>query len=110
MQELLQVLQILLALCNIALLMFGFYKFLRRPSDDIKERVIAIEIKQADMERSLQKGNDKFKDQSETNEVLLHSVFALIEFEMQYCLTEKKPITSNLEKAKDALYQYMYKS
>ena len=110
MQELLQVLQILRALCNIALLMFGFYKFLRRPSDDIKERVIAIEIKQADMERSLQKGNDRFKDQSETNEVLLHSVFALIEFEMQYCLTEKKPITSNLEKAKDALYQYMYKS
>ena len=51
---------------------------------------------------------DKWKEtQDETNEVLIRSVFALLEFEVHYCETEHKPISKNLERAKDDLHDYL---
>ena len=43
----------------------------------------------------------------ETNEVLIHSTMALIEFEIQYCLTEKKSLSPELQRAKDDLQSYL---
>ena len=43
----------------------------------------------------------------DTNEVLIRSVFALLEFEVHYCETEQKPISKNLERAKDDLHDYL---
>ena len=54
-------------------------------------------------------GNDRFREQEEANDVLIHCVLALIEFEIQYCLTEHKEPSDDLKKAKDILHNYLAK-
>ena len=101
--------QLILAICNIAIIGYGFYKFLGKPHDDIKDRISDCELEIKEIKRSLDRGEDNFKAQDDTNEVLIHSIMALIEFEIQYCLTEKKPMSKDLEKAKDDLHSYLAK-
>lgn len=67
------------------------------------------DLKIKEIEVSLKQGNDRFREQEDTNEVLIRSVFALLEFEVHYCETEHKPISKNLEKAKDDLHDYLAK-
>ena len=67
------------------------------------------DLKFDEIEKSLHEGNDNFREQAETNEVLIRSTFALLEFEVHYCETEHKPISKNLEKAKDDLHDYLAK-
>ena len=70
-------------------------------------RISAAEVEIKDIKQSLRLGNDKFSTQEKTNEVLIRSTFALIEFEIQYCLTEKKQLSKDLEKVKEDLHNYL---
>lgn len=105
----LPVLQTVLAFCNICVLGYALLKFLNRPHNALEERVNAHDIEIREIKASLLQGNDRFRDQDDTNEVLIRSVLALVEFEMQYCLTEKKPMSNGLEKAKESLDNYLAK-
>ena len=105
----LPVLQTVLAFCNICVLGYALFKFLNRPHNTLEERVNAHDVEIADIKKSLLQGNDRFREQDDTNEVLIRSVFALLEFEVHYCETEHKPISKNLEKAKDDLHEYLAK-
>jgi hypothetical protein len=105
----LQMMQLFLSFGNVCIMLYAFKKFLSKPHDSLEERVAVLELEQREMKERLIKGNDKFRDQDNTNEVLIHSVLALIEFEMQYCLSEKKPITEELQKAKENLHSYLAK-
>lgn len=106
---LLPFLQTILAFANICIIGYGFYKFLGRPRNSLEERVNAHDVEIKEIKASLLQGNDRFREQEDTNEVLLHSLLALIEFEIQYCLTENKPISKDLERAKDNLHSYLSK-
>ena len=97
----------ILAALNICIIGYGFYKFMNRPHDTLEERVNLHELEIKEIKQSLLQGNDRFREQEDTNEVLIRSVFALIEFEVHYCETEQKPISKNLEKAKDDLHDYL---
>ncbi len=103
----LQMMQLFLSFGNVCIMLYAFKKFLSKPHDSLEERVAMLELEQREMKERLVKGNDKFRDQDNTNEVLIHSVLALIEFEMQYCLSEKKPVTEELQKAKENLHSYL---
>lgn len=103
----LQMMQLFLSFGNVCIMLYAFKKFLSKPHDSLEERVAVLESEQREMKERLLKGNDKFREQDNTNEVLIHSVLALIEFEMQYCLSEKKPITEELQKAKENLHSYL---
>ena len=105
---------IFLQLANIVIIGYALFKFLNRPHNTLEEkhealskRVDAHDLKFEEIDKSLHLGNDKFREQDDTNEVLIRSVFALIEFEVHYCETEQKPISKNLEKAKDDLHDYL---
>lgn len=109
-------LQIFLQLANITVIVYGLFKFLNKPHDTLEEqhkalakRVDMHDLKFDEIEKSLHEGNDNFREQAETNEVLIRSTFALLEFEVHYCETEHKPISKNLEKAKDDLHDYLAK-
>ena len=102
-------LQTILALANICVLGYAFARFVNKPRTNLEERVNALEIEIKEVKTSLLQGNDRFRDQEDTNEVLIKSVLALIEFEMSYCLTEKKPVSKDLERAKDDLHSYLSK-
>jgi hypothetical protein len=99
---------------NICVLGYALFKFLNKPHNTLEERINAIDVrlreldvKLREIDTSLKQGNDRFREQDDTNEVLIRSVFALLEFEVHYCETEQKPITKNLEKAKDDLHDYL---
>lgn len=101
--------QLILAFGNICVLGYALYKFMNKPHDTLEDRVNAHEVEIADIKKSLLQGNDRFREQEDTNEVLIRSVFALLEFEVHYCETEQKPITRNLERAKDELHDFLSK-
>lgn len=98
-----------LQFANIMIILWAFKNFLRKPQDTLEERVNAHEVEIKEIKQSLLQGNDRFRVQDDTNEVLIKSVLALVEFEMQYCLTEKKPMSNGLEKAKASLDDYLAK-
>lgn len=105
--ELLPVLQTIIAIANIIVLGYALVKFLNKPHDTLEDKVNDHESRIKVLEGQNTQANEKFKEQEDTSEVLIRSVFALLEFEVHYCETEQKPITKNLEKAKDDLHDYL---
>jgi hypothetical protein len=79
------------------------------PFKTLSNKVEEHEVRIGKIESSLFLGNDRFREQEATNEVLLRSILALVEFEIQYCITENKPISKDLEKAKDDLHSFLSK-
>lgn len=106
-QQILSILQLLLAMANIFILIYAFLKFINRPHDTLESRVSFVETEIKEIKQSLHLGNDRFTLQDRTNEVLIHSVLALIEFEIQYCLTEHKDMSKGLEQAKEDLNRFL---
>ena len=108
-QSILPVFQLFLSFANICIVIYAFFKFINKPHDSLESRVSTIEVKVEEIMRSLQLGNDRFSRQKDTNEVLIRSTLALVEFEIQYCLTEHKDMSKGLEKAKEDLNSYLSK-
>ena len=102
--------QAFLIFCNVCIMLYVFKGFVSKPHNNLEERINKVELKVEDIEDSLKQGNDKFREQNTTNEVLLNSTLALIEFEIQYCLTENKHISPELQKAKENLHGYLSKN
>lgn len=106
-QTVLPILQLVLTFGNICVLGYALFKFLNRPHSSLEERVNQHDVEIKEIKQSLLQGNDRFREQEDTNEILLRCTFALLEFEVHYCETEQKPISKNLEKAKDDLHDYL---
>lgn len=107
-------LQTFLAVGNLCIMLWALRTFLAKPRVTLEEQIKSLEktidtleLKIAEVEVSLRQGNDRFREQEDTNEVLIRSLFALIEFEVHYCETEHKPISKNLERAKDDLHDFL---
>ncbi len=79
------------------------------PFKALSGKVEEHEVRIGKIESSLFLGNDRFREQDNMNEILLRSLIALIEYEIQFCITEDKPITKDLEKAKDDLHTFLSK-
>lgn len=77
------------------------------PFNLLKSRVDTHDVEISEIKQALKQGNDRFREQDKTNEVLIHSTLALIEFEIQYCLTEHKEMSKGLEKAKEDLNNFL---
>lgn len=105
----LPVLQTILAAANICVLGYAFAQFINKPRNSLEDRVNAHDVEIKEIKASLLQGNDRFREQEDTNEVLIKSVLALIEFEISYCLTEKRPLSKDLERAKEDLHNYLSK-
>lgn len=102
-QQILPWIQLILATMNVCALVFAFYKFLGRPHNTLEQRVTALEIRYKETEESLHRGNDKFRNQETTNEVMQSCMLALIDFELSYCIHTHYEETEDLMKAKDKL-------
>lgn len=108
--------QIFISICSlvtsiaaVCTIVYGFGKFLAKPYDTLEQRVTVLEVKQQEMEREKNKLDVRCKEQDETNEVLIRSTLALIEYEIQSCLTENKPMSDDLKQAKKDLQNYLAK-
>ena len=103
----LKLFQLILTIFNVIIIIYGFYLFMTKPRTTLEKRVQALEVKLAEVEKSLLQGNDRFRSQDEALEVLIRSTLALIEFEVQYCLTENKQISDDLKKVKEDLHIFL---
>lgn len=108
-QIVLTLLSLFISLCTVGTLIYGFGKFLAKPHDTLEERVAILESKHRELEREKTKLNERCIEQDDTNAVLIHSVMALIEFEIQYCLTENKTLSEDLKKAREDLHSFLAK-
>lgn len=99
--------QLILAICNIAIMGYVCFKFVNRPHDDLKERVTRCEEDIKDIKQSLYRGDARFQELDRALKVIITATRALIEFEVQYCLLEHKELSKGLEKAKEALDEFI---
>lgn len=106
-QEIITGMDIFLKLVNIIVILIAVAKFLRKPHNSLEQRVTALETEVKDIKQSLHQGNDNFKEIFEALKVLIHSVMALLDFEMQYCLTEHKEMSEGLKDAKKDLEGFL---
>ena len=109
LQLILMSVQLLVAFCTLLGMAYAFKKFLSKPKDSMIERIIMLEAEMKDVKSALNQGNDRFRKQNDTNEVILHSIMDLIDFEMQYCLTEKVTMSDDLKYAKEDLQRFLSK-
>lgn len=106
-QDLTTAMDIFLKLANIIVLLYAAIKFLGKPHSSLDQRVTALETEVKDIKQSLHQGNDNFKEIFTSLKVLIHSVMALLDFEMQYCLTEHKEMSEGLKDAKKDLEDFL---
>ena len=107
MDKIMQWGQLFLMFCNICIMVYVFFKFINKPHDTLEDRVDKCEEGIKEIKQSLFRGDGKFQDHERAIKVLVRSVIALVEFEMQYCLTEHKEMSKGLERAKEALDEFI---
>lgn len=119
-QTITQYSDLFLKLANILTLLFMFWRFTRKPQETLESRINALEekvkdlesktdLRHKDFEQQLRQGNDKFRAIEKFLEVLLTCSLALINFEVNYCTTEHKEISGDLEEARKALNKCLSK-
>ena len=100
--------QLLLNVCNLLGLAYVFYKFTRKPQDSLEERVTVLEVKCKEHDDALHQGNDKFRELKQASTLIVTSVLALIEFEVDYCMHHgDEKISESLNDAKNDLYKFL---
>lgn len=102
-----EILKVVLQIANVVVLGYALFKFLNKPHDTLEEKVNEHEVKIKEIESSLLQGNDRFRDQENTNEVMQTCMLALIDFELAYCIHTSYNDTADLMKAKDALRKHL---
>lgn len=114
MNEVSEYLKVFLQIAQVVTILFAVYKFTRKPHDTLESRVSTLEVEVKETKQSLLQGNDRFRElddkfheQDKTNAVITKSTLALIEFEIQYCLTEHKDMSEGLKQAKKELNDYL---
>ena len=101
------ILTLIISMANLCVLMYGLYKFTKKPHDTLEQRVTTLEVEVSNVKKTLNQGQDKFRAHDESIKVLIHSTLALIEFEIQYCLIEHKEMSESLKKAKEDLHNFL---
>lgn len=108
------ILQLFLSCANVILIVYAFIKFLNKPHDtlqekheELKKRVDAHDVKIEDIEDALHHGNDRFREQEETNATFKSVMLSFVNFEIAYCLHTNYEHTEDLMRAKTELENYL---
>lgn len=100
-------LQIILTTCNIIVFVTIFVRFVSKPHTTLENRVTALEVKIKEIEDSLKQGNDRFRNEASTIEVIQICMLALIDFELSFCAHTEFTHTEDLLKAKNLLQEHL---
>lgn len=108
------ILTLIISLANLCVLMYGLYKFTKKPHDTLRDEVdklksenteIKVELK--DIHKSLDASFEKHRDQDKTNAVFKKVMLLFANFEIAFCLHTDYKDTSDLMKAKEELNDYL---
>lgn len=87
----------------------SFKKNAHAPLDIINQRLDVLETKISTVEISQKMEMERNNEQDSTSEVVLRSTLALIDYQIQRCISESKPTPESLQKAHDDLTFYLTK-
>lgn len=107
LQMIVMFLSLFLNFASACAICYGFYKFMNKPRENLEERVSTLEVVVKQHDESLKQGNDKFRDQKETNEMIFSVLLAFVDFEIAYCHHTGYEHDKDLLKAKDKLEVYL---
>lgn len=102
-KDLLPVLQVILTTCNIIVLVYAGFRFIKRPHDTIEERI-------TELEQLTQSHNSRLKKQEDSSEVFINCMLAFIDFELAYCNHNDYKYTEDLNVAKETLRKHLAKN
>ena len=107
-------LKVFLQLANVIVLGYALWKFLNKPHNtmdirikELETKILELEVRLKEFDQSLHQGNDRFKDQERTNEVMQSCMLALIDFELAYCIHTSYEDTEDLMRAKTELRNHL---
>ena len=109
MQSFAQVMQLLVSTGTLIGMLVALKKFLSAPTINKDKRLLELEIKVKEIEDSLKQGNDKFRVLYETTEISQSCILALIDFEIQYCITNGVEVTDELKESRKKLHEFVVK-
>lgn len=92
---------------SVCTICYAFYKFINKPKEDLTKRIMTVEVKIEEHEQALKYGNDRFRDQAQTNEMIFSVLLAFVDFEIAYCHHTGYEHDKDLLKAKDALERFL---
>lgn len=101
------ILEIFLGLCNCCIMLAIFWGFIRRPHNNLEDRVKTVEVQVEEMKNSLYQGNDRFREQKDMNEVFINCMLSFIDFEIAFCMNSGYEHSTDLMKAKEVLQHYL---
>ena len=114
MTVLLPYLQTLLAIGNLAIMLYALKTFLSKPQANLNDSLKALEKRVdiqdmviKDMQKSLDSSHQKHREQHDTNEVFITSMLAFIDFEIAFCQATEYKQTEDLIKAKETLQKHL---
>ena len=109
-----QIVAFIIGLCGFILTCLNIIDKLRtlkaaesEPFENLKNRVETLEAETKVIKESLHYGNDKFREQEETNATFKSVMLSFVNFEIAYCLHTDYKYTDELMKAKDELERYL---
>lgn len=103
-------LQLFLNIGAIAVMLYTLKKFLGTPQNDLEKRITALEVKQADLERSLNTNWDQTRKQQSVMDDIQLCILYLLDFEVTYCAHSSKTDgeeidTTDLDEARKIIRQ-----
>ena len=100
-------LSLFLNFCNVCIMIYVFKKFLSKPQEDLKERVIKAEGRIDKIENSLKSGNDEFRQIHKGIDLFFNIILSFIDFETAYCIHTNYPHTEDLKDIKLKIKEYV---
>ena len=114
LQDFSEILKVALQIANVVIIGYALYKFLNRPHNSLEEKHEALvkrvdehDLKIKEVEESLHQGNDKFREQEETNASFKSVMLSFVNFEIAYCIHTGYEHTEDLMNAKRELENYL---
>lgn len=109
-----EIMAFVVGLCGFVLTILNIYdkqntlkKNAAEPFNNLKARVDAHDVEINDIKAALKLGNDRFREQEETNATFKSVMLSFVNFEIAYCLHTDYPHTEELMDAKRELEQYL---
>jgi hypothetical protein len=107
-KDVLSLFQLAVTCGNLIIMLYALSKFLKKPQNDLEDRVTVLEVKSREHDEALHLGNDRFREQKKADALIINSLVALIEFEVDYCMHHgDERISPRLDKAKTDLQEYL---
>jgi len=102
-------LQAILASANIIIIIYGGYRFLGQPRSTLENRVAILENELRALKQNVKEGDAQIEVNEQAMNVMQHCLLALIEFEIQFCISHEETISDDLKDAKKQLHEYLAK-